>query len=112
MKKANVAYEISVYDKDGNVIKTCMALEKKIRFGTVRKIMALLNMDDIDDSAALMKAVYGAYDQVTAILSECFPDMTDEDWDNVYVEDLIPVIVGIAKASLNKIIGVPSDSKN
>jgi hypothetical protein len=38
--------------------------------------------------------------------------MTGEDWDNVYVEDLIPVIVGIAKASLNKIIGVPSDSKN
>lgn len=112
MKKANIAYEISVYDKEGNVVKTCMAIEKKIRFGTIRKIMALLNMDDIDDSAALMKALYDAYDQVTSILSECFPDMTDEDWDNVYLEDLLPVVIGIAKASLNKLAGMPSESKN
>ena len=74
--------------------------------------MALLDTDNIDDTTALFKVVYGAWEQVVYVLSECFPDMQEEDWDNVLIEDLIPVIVGIAKSSITKILGVPSDSKN
>lgn len=112
INKANEVFEVNVYDKEGKIVKTCKAIDAKIRFGSVRKIMALLNMDDIDDTAALLKVVYGAWEQVVDVLSECFPDMQEEDWDNVLIEDLIPVIVGIAKSSINKILGVPSDSKN
>lgn len=110
-RKANV-FEISVYDKEGNIVKTAKAIDKKIRMGSVRKIMQLLNMDDIDNTTALLKVIYGAWDEVTEILSECFPDITEEDWDNVYIEDVVPVVVGIAKSSLNKIFDIPNDSKN
>ena len=111
-KKANESFSINVYDKEGNVIKTCTAIDADIRFGSVRKIMALLDLDDINDTFALLKTIYGAWDQTTKVLSECFPDMEDEDWDNVYIDELIPVVVGIAKASIAKIFDVPSDSKN
>ena len=110
--KAYESYEINVYDKEGKIVKSCKAIDAKIRFGSVRKIMALLDTDNIDDTTALFKVVYGAWEQVVDVLSECFPDMQEEDWDNVLIEDLIPVIVGIAKSSITKILGVPSDSKN
>ena len=110
--KAYESYEINVYDKDKKIIKTCTAIDCDIRFGSVRKIMALLDLDDINDTSALLRTIYGAWDQTTKVLSECFPDMQEEDWDNVLIEDLIPVIVGIAKSSITKILGVPSDSKN
>ena len=108
-KKANESFSINVYDKEGNVIKTCTAIDADIRFGSVRKIMALLDLDDINDTFALLKTIYGAWDQTTKVLSECFPDMEDEDWDNVLVKELVPVVVDIAKASLAKILDMPSE---
>lgn len=109
--KAKV-FELNVYNDKNEIIKTCTAVDADIRFGAIRKIMALLDMDDIDNTAALLKTVYGAWDQITKILTLCFPDMDDDDWDNVLIEELIPVVVGIAKASITKILSVPSDSKN
>ena len=111
-KKASEKFTINVYDKDKNIIKTSTAVDCDLRFGSVRKIMALLDMDDINDTTALLKTIYGAWDQTTKVLSECFPDMEDSDWDNVYINELVPVIVGIAKSSIAKIFDVPSDSKN
>lgn len=108
-KKANEKFTINVYDKDRNIIKTSTSIDCEIRFGSVRKIMALLDMDDINDTTALLKTIYGAWDQTTKVLSECFPDMQEEDWDNVYIHELVPVIVGIAKTSLAKIFDVPSE---
>lgn len=111
-KKANEKFVINVYDKEKKIIKTCTAIDCDLRFGSVRKIMALLDLDDINDTTALLRTIYGAWDQTTKVLSECFPDMLEEDWDNVYINELVPVVVGIAKASLAKIFEVPSDSKN
>ena len=110
--KANEKFVINVYDKDKKIVKTSTAIDCDIRFGSVRKIMALLDMEDINDTMALLKTIYGAWDQTTKVLSECFPDMEEEDWDNVYINELVPVVVGIAKASFAKIFDVPSDSKN
>lgn len=108
----NEVFVIKVYDKEGNVIKTCKAKDTKLKFGSVRSIMALLNIEDIEDTPALLKTIYRAWDQVTEVLTECFPEMEESDWDNVLIEELIPVIVGIAKTSLNKILSIPSESKN
>lgn len=105
-------FEINVYDDDGNIVKTCKSIDAKLRFGSVRKIMALLQIDDINDTAELIKMVYGAWDQLTKVLSKCFPEMTDDDWDNVYLEELIPTLLNILKAYFVKLTGLPSDSKN
>ena len=94
---ANETFKINVYDNEGNVIKTSTAVDCDLKFGAVRKIMALLEIDDIDDVSTLLKTVYGAWDQLTKVLSECFPDMTDDDWDNVKVNELIPVTVALVR---------------
>ena len=109
---AKEVFEIKVYGKDNEVVKTCQAVDASLKFGAVRKVMALLDIDDIEDTAGLIKTIYGAWDQLTIVLTQFFPDMTSEDWDNVLVEDLIPVVLGIVKSTFAKIMGIPSDSKN
>ena len=111
MSKKSV-FVINVYDNDNNVIKTSEAVDAQLKFGAIRSIMKLLNIDDINDTGALLKTIYSAWEQLTAVLTQCFPDMTESDWDNVKLEELIPVIVGILRASFGKILTIPNDSKN
>lgn len=105
-------FSINVYDKENNVVKTCTAVDAELTFGSIRSIMKLLNIDDINDTAQLVKVVYSAWEQLTEILSQCFPDMEDKDWDNVRLKELIPVLIGILKTSFAELMSIPSDSKN
>lgn len=108
----NKIFIINVYDNDNNVIKSCSAVDASLKFGAIRSIMKLLKIDDINDTGALLKVIYDAWEQLTAILNQCFPDMAEEDWDNVKLDELVPVVVGILKVSFGKILTIPSDSKN
>lgn len=111
MNKKSV-FKINVYDKDNNIIKTSEAVDCELKFGAIRSIMRLLNIDDINDTGELLKTIYSAWEQLTVILSQCFPDMSESDWDYVKLEELVPVFVGILRASFGKILTIPNDSKN
>lgn len=104
--------KLNVYDDENKVIKTATAEVMELKFGSIRSLMKLLKVDDINDTAELLKVVYGAWEQLTKILNGCFPDMTDEDWDNVKVSELIPVIMAILKYSFTQMLTIPTDSKN
>lgn len=103
---------LNVYDNEDNIVKTSTAELIELKFGSIRKLMKLLNIDNIDDTSELLKVLYGAWEQITKVLTGCFPDMTDEDWDNVKVSELIPVLMGILKYSFTKMLTIPTDSKN
>lgn len=104
--------KLNVYDEEDNVIKTVKSEAMELRFGSIRSLMKLLNIDDINDTAQLLSAVYGAWEQLTKILNGCFPDMEDEDWDNVKISELIPVVINILKFSFSQMLTIPTDSKN
>jgi hypothetical protein len=103
---------LNVYDNEDNIVKTSTAELVELKFGSIRKLMKLLNIDNIDDTSELLKVLYGAWEQITKVLTGCFPDMTDEDWDNVKVSELIPVLMGILKYSFTQMLTIPTDSKN
>ena len=104
--------KINVYDEENKVVKTSTAEVIELKFGPIRRLMKLLNVDDINDTAQLLKAVYGAWDELTKILSKCFPDMTDEDWDNVKLSELIPALIAILQYSFSEMLTIPTDPKN
>ena len=106
----NETFVIKVYGDDNKVVKECKSVDCELKFGAIRKIMALLKIDNINDSAALFKAICDAWDQLTIVLSECFPDMTDSDWDNVKVNELIPVVIALVKTMFAKMMGMPAES--
>lgn len=101
---------LNVYDDENKVVKTSKAELVELKFGAIRKLMKLLNIDNINDTAELLKTVYSAWDQLTKILNSCFPDMTEDDWDNVKVSELIPVLMTILKYSFTQMLTIPADS--
>ena len=109
MEKVKTNVKLNVYDDNNKVIKTCEAQLIEFRFGVVRKLMKTLQIDDVNNTTQLLKTVYEAWDQLTTILNKCFPDMTDEDWDNVKISELIPVLVAIMKFSFLMMLSIPVD---
>ena len=103
---------IKVYDDNGNVVKECKATPAKIKFKTVRQLMKLLKIEEIKDTAELFSLVYDAWEELTYVLGGFFPEMTDADWDNMDVMDVIPVIVQIMQYVFSSIMTIPNDSKN
>lgn len=106
------ALKLNVYDDEDNVIKEVEAKVVDLRYGTVRRLMELLKVEDINDTAELLKTVYVAWSQVTAILGKVFPEMTDEDWDGVKMGELLPIIMFVLKSSFAQILSIPTDKKS
>lgn len=108
----NNTLELNVYDEEGKVVKTSKAQMIDLEFGSVRNLMELLNIEDVNDTGHLLKIVYKAWDEIIKILNKSFTDMEYEDWEHVRVKELLPVVVGILKYSFSEILNIPSDSKN
>ena len=101
--------EVKVYDDKGQVLKTCKAEPIDLEFGAVRSIMELLNIESIESTTDLLKSVYEAWEQLTKILSRCFPDMEYADWDHVKMKELMPVLVDIIRYSFKEILIIPKE---
>lgn len=104
--------KLNVYDENDNIIKTSEAKMIDLRFGTIRSLMELLKVDDINDTTQLLRTVYSAWAQVISILSKVFPDMEEEDWENIKLSELLPMLVAILKSSFAQILTIPTDEKN
>lgn len=100
---------LNVYDKTGAVKKTATANTVDLEFGSIRAIMELLNVDSIDDTDALLRTVYGAWDNLIGILDRCFPDMEYDDWEHVRLKELMPILINILKYSFTEILTIPND---
>lgn len=103
---------INVYDSEDRVIKVAEAKKIDLRFGAVRAIMELLNIESIDNTSELLKTTYAAWDQLVVVLAQVFPDMEYSDWENVKLKELMPVIYEIVKYSFGEILKLPKDPKN
>lgn len=101
--------KLNVYNKDGEIIKTVEGRNIDIKFGHIRSIMKLLNVDNIDDTYDLLNSVYSAWERLTDILSECFPEMEEDDWENIRIKELIPELIQIIKDSFAEILTIPKE---
>ena len=103
---------LNVYDDNDNIVKQAEATPVSIKYGAVRKIMKLLKVDKIDNTLDILTTVNEVWEELTVILTKCFPDMTEEDFDNVKLEELIPAVIAILKLSFSKLGEIPSTEKN
>jgi hypothetical protein len=103
---------LQVKDKKGEVIKVVEANTFDIYFGTIDSLMQLLDINEDTSSFDLLKKISTAWGEVTSLLGEIFPDMTDEDWKFVRINDLVPIVLQVVKYTFLEIMTIPSDSKN
>ena len=102
-------------DEDMEVLKrTATAHYAKIGYGTMRKIVRIVEAKDDPTSPKSAEIVSDYYAAVDRILRRVFPDVTPEEWDCVPQEDINEVIPKII-ASMRKDVGsIPTsgDEKN
>ena len=107
----NEELKITVYDDNGKEVKQCEATPINFRFGTVRNLIKLLQIDNTEDTYELLKLIYESWEELTKLLSECFPDMEYDDWENVELKELVPIVYAILKYAFGEILTIPQ-SKN
>lgn len=93
--------KVNVYGESGKIEKTCIAKTTTIKFGTIRAIMRLLQIDTMNDTSEVVSAVYGAWGELVRLLNDCFPDMTEKDWDSVPVMEVVSTVLEILKSSFS-----------
>lgn len=103
---------LKIYDDDDNVIKEVEADIVRIRWGTMNRIFELANIENVEDMNEMLKMVSGAWEAFKKVLGKIFKGMTDDDWDGVYVEDLVPIVYKILMKSFMKINQVTEQEKN
>lgn len=104
---------LTVYENDMvTVKKECNATTVKIPFGTIRKLMKLFDLENIDDTNAILNIVMSSWNEVIAILNRVFPEMEESDWDTVDTKELISVIYKMLKAAFLDLASIPTDPKN
>lgn len=101
--------KLTIYDKSGEKVREAEGSMVMIRFGVIRKLMRLLKVGDADDAIGILGAVTDAWEELVELLGNIFPDVTEEEWENVDMQELIPVLLTIAKSALGKMAKVPSD---
>ena len=104
--------KLNVYDENENILKTVEAHLIDIRFGTIKKLLKVLEIEQIDDTSELFKTLYSSWKAVTTILSRVFPQMEEDDWDGVKLSELLPVLLAIFRGSFAQLSNIPVDSKN
>lgn len=102
--------ELKIYDKDDvTVKKTVKAEPVKVMFGVIRDLAALFKVDEMNDISQIYKVVTVAWEDVTALLDKCFPDIEDEDWRHVTLQDVVMAVFGILKDSLFILKDIPKE---
>lgn len=105
---------LNIYDKSGKeVVKVLKSSTYDLMFTTIRKIMAILKVESLDNNVEILKIICEAWDEVVDVLSAVFPDAKESDWDGVKVKELVPVVMDIAKFAITDALIIPSkNSKN
>ena len=103
-------FELNIYDENDNVIKKVQARALSTRFGTIRRIAEIMQFESLENTCDYLKKAFGAWSVLTKTLEMLFPDMTDEDWDGVRTEELVPLLMKIEKFSVEKALLIPTDS--
>lgn len=89
---------INIYDKKKKLAKTLEADGYDLMLGTVEDFMGIIDVDKLGDNMEVAKMVVAGYDQIKPLLMDVFPDLTDEDYRNIKVSDLVKTIVQLGYA--------------
>lgn len=104
---------LNVYENDFiTVKKTAHAQLVKVPFGAVRKLMSLLNVENLSDTKQILNVALSSWDSIVSILDRVFPDIEPEEWDYVDTKELVQVLFNLLKFGTSEILTIPTDPKN
>jgi hypothetical protein len=103
--------KLNIYAEDGKTIeKTYIAKDYNVPFGVVRKLMKLMEIEKLESTSEIVKIIVNAWDKFEVVLNGFFPDVTEEEWDKVPLEEISTLIIDIAINIVAKVSEIPTDS--
>lgn len=93
--------KLNIYSKEekGKIEKTYTAEGYDLMLGTIDDLVAVIDLDKIDDEKAIAGMFIKGYKQIKPLLHDVF-GATEEELNRTKVSDLLPLIVDICRASL------------
>lgn len=102
--------KLNIYADDGKTLeKTYTAKDYNVSFGVVRRLMKLLNLEKMSSKADVLKVIVNAWGELEKVLSGYFPDVQDDEWDRVSMNEIVVLIIDIATNIVSKVGSVPTD---
>lgn len=103
---------LNVYENDMKTVrKECAAVSVKIPFGVIRNLMKFFDENTLEDTSQIFTVITSSFNDITNILHNVFPEIEEEEWDNVDTTELITVIYKIIKYSFLKMLEIPAGKK-
>lgn len=92
--------KLNIYKADNKreIEKTLTADGYELMLGTVEDFMNVIDIEKVGDSTEVAKMVVKGYSQIKPLLKDIFPDLTDEDFKRVKVNDLVRTIIQLGTA--------------
>ena len=89
--------KLNIY-KEGNkkeVEKTYEADTYELMLGTVEDLMAIIDVDKMNDKMEITKMVMSGFNQLKPLIKDIFAGITDEELKRVKVKELIPMFYAV-----------------
>ncbi len=92
--------QLKIYSKDkkNEIEKTYEADSYDLMFGTVEDIIAIVDVDKLDDNMAIAGMVIKGWSQLKPFIKDVFEGVTDDELKRVKVKELIPTFAQIFRA--------------
>ena len=100
---AMITLNVRSASEKSEVAKTISINGYDLMIGTVDDFMDIIDLDKIDDEKEVIKMVLKSYKQIKPLIMDIFPELTEEDYRNVSVADLVAVIPQIGLSIIENI---------
>ena len=112
-KQTMAKIKLDIYDKfDKTKIEKTLEVEGyDLMMGTIDDFVAIIDLDKINDRTEVAKMAAKGYKQIKPLIMDIFPELQDEDYRNIKMNDLIRLIVQIGTSIMDN-MDILKSSKN
>lgn len=99
---------LKIYEQ-GKVVKIYEAEPYELEFGTVKTLMQILKIEDMSNQVELLKILGDAWDEILSVLTNVFPECTEEEWNHIKAKEVLRLIIDIAKFAISDVFVIPTE---
>jgi hypothetical protein len=100
---ATISLKITSKEDKKKVDKFYTAEGYDLMLGTVEDFMDIIDIDKLGNNIELAKMVLKGYGQLKPLIMDIFPELTDEEYRRIKVNDLIATVSQIGKSVLENL---------
>lgn len=100
---ATISLKITSKEDKKKIEKFYTAEGYDLMLGTVEDFMDIIDIDKLGNNIELAKMVLKGYGQLKPLIMDIFPELTDEEYKRIKVNDLISTISQVGKSVIENL---------